>query len=657
MLSFLLSIIYHVDLFKTPFLLRFKHRKQSSTYLGSILSLLIFSAVLVSFFQSDVIHKRNPKVIEKVVSTYSAQTPGSPSVMVDANFSYVPFSFGVTDLNRNLIEDPTVFTLEAYYKVQRGSNFTQYPINARPCTTQESTLKGFNLSRSHCVPWGNDFLIQGGPQEDIFYTLIFALRICNSQTDNVTCKNASAIQAFMVDKYFYVFFADHTYDVENYEHPINDEYGFKKTRVSLLQSTFVGTFYQKTIFQSDDNPIVNSITEKVFFTKYADEIDTQPLQGTQFMYMNTENRYLVAYYFGTSPSIHTITRTYQKLQEALANVAGISNFLIFIGFIITGFQSRLNMVSKIVKILFVLQKKKKQDSIIRRNSKNQDNTRFNKSPVEENRNNVLISLEQFSPKNTEPFKVPVSADRLNPEELKVSISPTKKKEILDEISVETPVISRRIDSTTPLQINKNQTDSPQIQRSIDKDESWMVSPSKNVLMSENAIDKSDVERINQKSMKFQKYCKRNYKLKELNITTYRYLKAQLRKALKASLNDNEKSIIMAEEIYNEEIDIVTILLKLQEIEKLKKILLSEEQLVLFNLLDKPKIYPELKSRKEFWRDSITFDHAKSPSKKYEETLKDNAKIYEKMIGKKEKNKMERRLLELLEKDIEEFDQG
>ena len=654
MLSFLLSIIYHVDLFKTPFLLRFKHRKQSSTFMGSILSLLIFSAVLVSFFQSDVIHKQNPKVIEKIVSTYSAENPGSPSVTVDGNFSYVPFSFGVTDLNRNLVEDPTIFTLEAYYKVQKGSNFTQYPINARPCTREESTLKGFNLSRSHCLPWGSDFLIQGSPQEDIFNTVIFALRICNSQTDNVTCKNASQIQAFMVDKYFYVFFADHTYDVENYDHPINDEYGFKKTRVSLMQSTFVGTFYQRTIFQSDDNPIVNGITENVFFTKYADEIDTQPLQGTQFMYMNTENRYLVAYYFGTSPTIRTVTRTYQKLQEALPNVAGISNFLIFIGFIITGFQSRLNMVSKIVKILFVLQKKKKQDTAIRRNSKNQDNAIFNKNTVE-NRN-TLISLEQISSKNTEHMRIPVSADRLNTEELKIPISSTRKKEILEEMGIDSPVISRQINSATPFQKNKNQFDSPQIQRSLDKEESWMVSPSKIVLMSENVIDKSDNEKNNQKSLNFQKYCKRNYKLKELNITTYRYLKAQLRKALKASLNDNEKSIIMAEKIYEEEIDIVTILLKLQEIEKLKKIMFSEDQLVLFNLLDKPKIYPELKSRKEFWRDSITFDHAKS-SNKYEETLKDNAKIYEKMIGKKEKTKIDRRLLELLEKDVEEFDQG
>ena len=395
MLNFLLSILYHVDLFKTPFLLRFKQRKQSSTYMGTILSILIFSAVLVSFFQSDVIRKRNPKVIEKVVSTYSAETPGSPSITVDGNFSFVPFSFGVTDLNRNLVEDSTIFTLEAYYKVQTGSNFTQYPINARPCTPEESTLKGFNLSRSHCIPRGSDFLIQGSPQEDIFYTVIFALRICNSQTDKVTCKNASEIQAFMVDKYFYVFFADHTYDVENYDHPINDEYGFKKTRVSLMQSTFVGTFYQRTIFQSDDSPIVNGITENVFFTKYADEIDTQPLQGTQFMY-------LVAYYFGTSPTIRTVTRTYQKLQEALPNVAGISNFLIFIGFIITGFQSRLNMVSKIVKILFVLQKKKKQNTVIRGNSKNEDNTIFHKNTVD-NRN-TLISLEQISPRNTELMK-------------------------------------------------------------------------------------------------------------------------------------------------------------------------------------------------------------------------------------------------------------
>ena len=109
MFRFLLTAFYELDLFKTPFLLRFKDKRKSSTYLGSFLSLLIFSVALISFTQSDLIHKGNPKVVEKVVSTYSPSNPGSPSITIDSNFSYFPFAYGVVDLNRNLVEDPTIF--------------------------------------------------------------------------------------------------------------------------------------------------------------------------------------------------------------------------------------------------------------------------------------------------------------------------------------------------------------------------------------------------------------------------------------------------------------------------------------------------------------------------------------------------------------------
>ena len=105
---------------------------------------------------------------------------------------------------------------------------------------------------------------------------------------------------------------------------------------------------------------------------------------------------------------------------------------------------------------------------------------------------------------------------------------------------------------------------------------------------------------------------------------------------------------MAEEIYKEEIDIITILFKLQEIDKLKKILLSDDQIALFNLLDKPKICPILKSKKEFCWNQNQYNMSK------EETIAENIRIYENMNRKPEKTKVDIRLLELLEKDMEEF---
>ena len=510
MFQFLLSVLYDVDLFKTPFLLRFKNRKKSSTYVGSFVSLLIFSTALVSLFQSDVLHKKSPKVVEKVVSTYSPSTPGGPSITIDRNFSYFPFAFGVADLNRNLVEDPTIFTMEVFYKVQVGSNWTEYPVYTRICTPEESVIKGFNFSRSHCLPSGETFIIQGSPQEEVFSTLVFALRICNSQTDNVTCQSAENISAYMLDKYFYVFYADHTYDVDNYEHPINDEYGFKKTRASTLQSTFVGKYFQKSIFQSDDNPILSKYEETIFFTKYGDEQDSQPLQGDQFMYMNAHNRYLITYYFGTTPSIRTVTRTYQKLQEALANVAGISNFLIFIGLILTGFQSRLNMFSKIMKILFVLQKKEMKSTKKERKNSRRTDTLFHKQTVENQNPITITTLFQIQSPRNDP-QISVSPDNLGTkegEELKKlspkTCTPVMKKDIFIEMNFDSPLTQKNVPET---QIKTVPTDANR-QILLKNDE---IITSKNVLnLSQNLTLNRLIDR-HQKFNKFQKYCKRDQK--------------------------------------------------------------------------------------------------------------------------------------------------
>ena len=653
MFRFVLSVLYDVDLFKAPFLLRFKNRKKSSTYVGSFVSILIFSAVLVSLFQSDVIHKKNPKVVEKIVSTYSPTTPGSPSITIDGNFSYFPFAYGVTDLNRNLVEDPTIFTLEVFSKVQIASNWTEYPVYTRLCTAEESVLKGFNYSRSHCVPRGSPLVIQGSPQEEVFSTIVFALRICNSETDNVTCQSPEAIAAYMLDKYFYVFYADHTYDVDNYELPINDEYGFKKTRASTTQSTFVGTYYQKAIFQSDDNAILSNYQEKEFFTKYSDELDSQPLQGDQFMSMNAHNRYLITYYFGTTPSIRTVTRTYQKLQEALANVAGISNILIFLGFILTGFLSRINMVSKIIKILFVLRKQKRKvtdrgKNSDRKNTKGQCTlSKFTRENPDASKSAAQIQTQKDEEINLATIENTVPKQN---NDLKIAVAPIRIKELLIEMNYDTP-LSRKNLLDSP-DIKQSPIDTPQIPIKFEKDE---VLQSKNMInTSQNLIVMNTVLDTNQRSSRFQKYCSRDQKYKQLKITPLRYLKAQFKKKLRRPLNENEKSILMAEEIYNDEIDIITILFKLQEIEKLKKILLSEDQIALFNLLDKPKIYPELKTNKDNWWNQ---NPSNIPKKKYEETISQNVKIYEKMIAKIEKTNVDKRLLQLLEKDAEEFDQA
>ena len=241
------ALAYGFDLFKTPFLLRFNNKKKSSTYFGALLSLGVFVAICVSFFQSNMIQKQSPNVIEKVVSTYSIQNPESPSITIDDKFPMIPFAFGLTDYQRNIYNDPTIFSIGAYHTFQYGNNTIMKadPLPTKPCEVQDTPLNFdiSQLSQVHCAQKGS-YKIQGGSQDDIFISIGISLRVCNPSTDNVTCQSPEAIAAYFMDKFFFIYYPDFTYDVDNYEHPIKPEYIFKVTRVSLTSSSMMLHYFQ-----------------------------------------------------------------------------------------------------------------------------------------------------------------------------------------------------------------------------------------------------------------------------------------------------------------------------------------------------------------------------------------------------------------------------
>ena len=79
---------------------------------------------------------------------------------------------------------------------------------------------------------------------------------------------------------------------------------------------------------------------------------------------------------------------------------------------------------------------------------------------------------------------------------------------------------------------------------------------------------------------------------QIKFSLFENLKLILKQMFKKKLTKKEKLFLQGEKIYEKEIDILYILKKLQEIEKMKIILFNNQQLTLFNLMEKPLIYLE-----------------------------------------------------------------
>ena len=122
------------------------------------------------------------------------------------------------------------------------------------------------------------------------------------------------------------------------------------------------------------------------------------------------------------------------------------------------------------------------------------------------------------------------------------------------------------------------------------------------------------------------------------------------------LNKKERLFEKSENQIADELDILNILKKLHDIEKLKRILLSEEQLYCFNLLSKPMIIPENVNLRRLSKNHVIED------KRFKFSVKNNKyfekqklrEIYENLKERSQGSKIDKRIIKLLDEDVKCF---
>lgn len=102
--------------------------------------------------------------------------------------------------------------------------------------------------------------------------------------------------------------------------------------------------------------------------------------------------------------------------------------------------------------------------------------------------------------------------------------------------------------------------------------------------------------LKEKLSKFQRNKKELGKNK-IHMNFCNYWKMQLKILLRMKLNEEEKIFHQSHHLYLRDLDYLEIVRKLQDIEKLKHIILNENQLKLFNFLSKPSILIDLEKKK------------------------------------------------------------
>ena len=306
-----------------------------------------------------------------------------------------------------------------------------------------------------------------------------------------------------------------------------------------------------------------------------------------------------------------IKRKYSDLQEAFSNMSGILNCIIALGLIISNIENNFRIVRELTSNLFVFQdlsmigKNKKE--IVKKKEINQtmEEKKFNEEQNKTNQEIFFKKKSVLTPK-TETIFINEKKD-LKPQ--------TSLSSLMDKKEIKTPAKSNFFKQFTKFTTSsKSEFDIP-IQR-MESFESFKESQKKF-------------------EFGFLKYLKIMTKCKSLFLT------------------NEEKLFLKAEKEIKRKMDVVEILRKLQDIEKLKKILLNKNEQFLFNLLDKPYIFldkDELNDRKSKNLRRIfswTNKNAKNDYKKNE--IWENYKLM-----KASGSEIGQRILNLIDRDVMKF---
>lgn len=350
-MSFCISLISQLDLFRSPIVIKFEKNEKNSTYFGFIFSLAIIIFLSVYFFNSDVFLKQLPTIVNIDIANVNR-----PHI----SYKDKLFAISITDESSVAYNDDTIFEIKVvnrYLQVSPSNNGFYYVKNitkslhlCQPSDFKNNEYINLGLKGAYCLD-NNFFETQGFWDENKLMFLEITIEMCDNKTSKKICKSTTEIQRFLNGKDFNVYYEGINLDPKNYTSPMNpisyNDYYFIDTTMKKISNVFLKNINIKT----DDGLILNNFNEinNILF----DSKETDILGALD----NSSETYNIVFQcnFYSSRSSENMQRIYQKLLDALSNLGGIANIAMIFGYIITSIESSFTLKKKVMNALYSFQ--------------------------------------------------------------------------------------------------------------------------------------------------------------------------------------------------------------------------------------------------------------------------------------------------------------
>jgi len=653
-------IAYQLDFFKRPLPLTVMSKEKTFTWLGVVLSLIVLVCICLSFFQSDMVQKTSPVILEKTTIASIA-----PKQIFGENR---PFMYGLVDENSNGYIDDAIFKIDvAIFRFDNGVASLR-AIPSVPCETISNSLflnQTPSFTNYSCI-LNDDIIIQGELSDYVYQGIYFQLRICNNETDKVTCKNEEEIANFLAGMNLYTIYPDYTYDIDNYDNPHSAKFSTLIQPLSLDNSNWWAQSIKQSTFVNDDFFLYSDPYKTVLSLSDVMTIFTYPILQGQLTTFNTIQNPLTANFFLSSNDIHYISRTYQKLQNALANCSGIASALFIIGGILTEIHSRMALLLIILKNLYVFKiKTNKSENQVRKRKKINKMEEYELKSTTNNKKLTLKNIDKKLTIKNQEYAIKENDNiKVNRNEKNIPMATIQDVEVhtnLEEKHIKNEFLVGNLGENKIKQKILSELDNPQSEMddiiipmtsSITKGPETKITGYNSIVMPNSIkIQELNINDDNDKIKHFEEYLKKHIERdnKNYNINISNLIIAKGKRLFQKKLTQEEQLILKAEEVFHKEIDIVSILRKLQEIEKIKFVLLNPSQISLLKLLEKPVINCDEDNPNLMMQLSTTIiESGNIISLKKKNPLVD---IYKQLLKSESKSEVDCRILQLLDDGV------
>ena len=605
-LSNVFKFLDPIDIFRVPVTLTLNKSSKTSTIIGKMFTFAILSILIYTIMQSDALKRENPKTIGQ-----DLKLDERPLISLSKNnFS---FAVGVSDSQNNMLYDPSIFsfylTINRLDLITPAFNSKQFILKLcekKDFVEDPEKFEKLKLQGSFCLP-NEEFDLKGYWNENNIDFMMLNLIICqNSTLNNNSCKSVEEIENFLKSKYINLFISNPNIDVSNFSDPFSTQLRVFYQEISIRLYKLLEIYLKKTSIITDYGWFFEmlsietriTIASYVYDVSYFNQLSDMPALYTINLYSSDET--------------NKIMRIYQKIQDVLAQFGGMCNVLIVMGIFLSKFEKHFFFT------LFAM----------------------NKLYNFQIQNNKINNKKIFQSKNRLGF--------LGDAELNSKISNTTKNMPDDSSNPKLGMISEKTPPSSKfkrLEFNQNINFQGRLKNMFDFKSYFTKGEIQSELKSLSSLNSPicKPQSSNCPIIKTHQKNKNNLKFSFCN-----YLKL-LFKIKKFRMNEEEKLFILGEDKVFQEMDLFNLIKKLQDVEKLKKIVLNEDQLFFFDLFCKPTI--SLDKDKE--------NDLKEISKRRTSPFKGNDvkfygkknkfyELYEKMKNNPEKTLIDQKILNMVE---------